>query len=56
MPIKNCTPLAHANRIKNAKDENEMWKIINDMTKPNKENTWKLSNALQSHINVIKES
>jgi hypothetical protein len=29
-------------RIENAKDENEIWKVVNEITKPREETTWKL--------------
>ena len=31
-----------AKRIQESKSEGEMWKIVNDITNPNSEQTWKL--------------
>ena len=40
--IKADQKAANGKRIENAKTEGEMWKIVNDITKPNCEKDWML--------------
>ena len=32
----------NSDRIKQAKDENEIWNVVSDITKPNAEHTWNM--------------
>ena len=40
--IKNDRLAENSKRIDEANNENEFWKIVNDISKPNNEPTWKL--------------
>ena len=40
--IRADTKNANGKRIEESKNEGEMWKIVNDIMKPNSEQTWKL--------------
>ena len=42
LQIRKDTLQANGKRIEESKSEGEMWKIVNDITNPNSEQTWKL--------------
>ena len=45
-------------RVENAKDENEMWNIVNDVINPNKETKWslKIGDKILTEENEVAES